>query len=92
MVFTLTPHIHKLSFKSKTIFTQKTYLSLLFGHTVPSKQCRPRSDTSNVAPDHGLHCLTVIQHLQDTSTDSKMELFNFFKISWGAVTVSEYLE
>ena len=41
MVFTLTPHIHKLSFKSKTIFTQKTYSSLLLGQTVQANSVDP---------------------------------------------------
>ena len=45
----------------------------------------------NVASDHGLHCLSLIQQFLDKSTSSEMDLFKFIKYGkpWG-VTVSQY--
>ena len=42
---------------------QIPYLPKVLDKKGLSKQCRPRSDAANAASDHGLHCLSFIQHV-----------------------------
>ena len=41
------------------------------------EKCRPRSDTTGVASDLGLHCLPLVHQFLDRLKGSKMQLFKF---------------